>query len=589
MARLKFRRLGNLYLVALGCIALAIILSQLLIQRSINAQQDDARIINVAGRQRMLSQKISKVALKIKQENEYQTLSHQELKDALDLWKKSHEGLLKGDKSLGLSGKNSPAIIQMFQVIAPNYQAIYQSAFSILKQDSTLKIENEVATILKNENDFLQGMNAIVFQYDQEASEKVIGLRNTELLLFFGSLLIIILELIFVFRPLARNIQRTVENLQASETSTKKMASELSKLYEELGKSYQDLEAVNITPESHSLYATINQTGHFIYISPKFQHLMEYEEGHLPSSFQNLLEESGYDPTFVKGLFELFIEKKNWSGELKLINEPGDFIWLDTFIVPTLPQGNLKMIARDITEFKEAKIRSREINKERIEASIKEQQYRSTLILEGQEEERKRLSKELHDSIGQMLSALKLQQESLIPTSKHMKLKLNDIKNLTKTVIQEVRRVSFNLAPSSLDDFGLVPAINRFCEDINRLTKLEVTFTNETKFITRLDPKIEINLYRIIQEGINNAIKYSKGNSIQVNFSHSISTLHITIMDDGAGFNFTELESTGYFESPGHGIFNMKERSSYIGGTFELKTAPNQGTRIEITLPINER
>ncbi len=586
MAHVKFRRLGKLYLIALGCIALAIILSQLLIQLSIREQQDDARVINVAGRQRMLSQKIAKVALKIKQDTAFRKTNQKELKEAVDLWKRSHEGLLNGDISLGLDGDNSETIVRMFNEIDLEFEAIYKSALSILEE--THAIDSDVDIILSNEPRFLAGMNAIVFQYDLEASDRVRSLKNTEFVLFLGSLLIIVLELIFVFHPLAKNIQSTVTELQESEISSKKITRELSKLYEELGKSYQDLEAVNITPESHTLYATIKIDGVFNSVSGKFLNLMEYTTRSEMNSFIHILEKSGYGQKFIDDLFQLFNEGKNWSGELKLINEPGDFIWLDTFIVPTLLQGDIKLIARDITEFKEAKIRSREIMKERIDASIKEQQFRSSLILEGQEEERKRISQELHDSIGQMLSALKLQQEAVTPYSRHMKIKLDAIKKLTKKVIQEVRRVSFSLAPSSLDDFGLVVAISRFCEDVNELTNLDIGFINETNFITRLDPKVEINLYRIIQEGINNAIKYSEGSKVEVKFVHGVNMLSISILDNGKGFDYIELESAGYFKNPGHGIFNMRERTSYIGGSFELETGQEQGTRIQITLPINE-
>lgn len=589
MTQLRFKQLGRLYLLALGCIALAIMLSQLFIQISINDQQDDARVINVAGRQRMLSQKITKVVLKISQQKDADTANKAELKEALTLWKKSHEGLLNGDDSLGLEGTNSKTIVQMYGEIEPHFQAIYQSASNILQTQTSQNIDPWVEVIAANEASFLNGMNAIVFQYDLEASEKVVSLRQTELILFVGALLIILFELLFVFRPLAKNIQHTVLDLQDSETTAKKMTRELSKLYDELGKSYQELEAVNITPASHTLYARLDKNGQFMHVSDKLRAVMEYKADEPLSSLKTLLKKYGYPQDFINGLFDLFKENKNWSGELKLISESGDFVWLDTFIIPTHSEDELKWIARDVTQFKEARIRSQEINKERIEASIKEQQYRSSLILEGQEEERKRLSKELHDSIGQMLSALKLQQESLIPSSRHMKIKLESIRDLTKTVIQEVRRVSFNLAPSSLEDFGLVAALHKFCADINKLTDLEISLADETKFITRLEPKIEINLYRIVQEAVNNAIKYSEGTEVSVSLSHTTHLLSITIKDDGRGFDYSELESTGYFATPGHGIFNMKERTSYIGGTFELITAKAKGTNIQITIPITKR
>jgi len=594
MAKLRFKRLGLFYLIALGCIALSIVVSQILIQTSINRQQDDAHVINVAGRQRMLSQKISKLALKIEHQKGEQLQNTMALREALALWKQSHEGLQFGDAELGLSGANSSIIMEMFETISPHYEAIYQNAQDLLSlppdhDDSTALLRADyVSTILAHESTFLEGMDKIVFQYDEEAQKKVRELKETEYFLLVISLLIIIIELIFIFRPLARSVRATVQDLMASEESSRKMTRELSKLYEELGKSYQDLEAVNLEPESPSLYASMSAQGEFTYLAPRFLHMMEYEETEPPKTFQQLLKSSGYKDDFIKGLMLLLQENKNWTGEIRLITEPGDFCWVETFLIPISITGEIKMISHDITEFKEAKIRSRELNRERIEKSVKEQQYRSVLILEGQEEERKRLSRELHDGVGQMLSAMKLLLESFAPSSNPMKMRLEDAKSLMKSIIQEVRRVSFNLTPSSLDDFGLVPAIKKFCNEINSVTKAKVEFVNETRFINRLESTIETNLYRIIQESVNNALKYAKATHITVRFSHNINSLNILIEDDGKGFDYDRLGSSGHFEKAGHGIFNMKERTSYIGGSFNLTTELGKGTKIFITLSLDK-
>jgi len=132
MRKPQFKRLEYLYYVALGCIALSIIVSQFFIQTSIDRQQDDARVINVAGRQRMLSQKISKLALKLQQQHEHQEQSRTELQEALDLWTRSHQGLLKGDRTLGLEGRNSEAILGMFKVIESSFQLMSKSATRLL-------------------------------------------------------------------------------------------------------------------------------------------------------------------------------------------------------------------------------------------------------------------------------------------------------------------------------------------------------------------------------------------------------------------------------------------------------------------------
>lgn len=595
MPKSRFKRLGLFYLFALGAIALSIIINQLLIQSFIRRQQDDSRVVNVAGRQRMLSQKISKIALQIAT-SEASGLEEKKrnLKDAVTLWGKSHHGLQHGSDELELSGDNSDTIKLMFEAIEPHFEAIIQNAGSLINYTEhdppypESGIQQFVDNIIAHEAIFLEGMDRIVFQYDHEAREKVRKLRQIELLLFVIALLIIALELLFIFRPLAKSVRATVLELMDSEKSSKKMASELSKLYDELGKSYQDLEAVNIEPGSPTVFGSIDKDGTFTHFSPQLRAVMEYEEQTPPSTFQELLKKSGYEEDFIKGLFSLLNENKNWSGEIKLITEPGDFCWLETFLVPVNNGNEIKFIARDITEFKEAKIRSREINRERIEESVKEQNYRSILILEGQEEERKRLSRELHDGVGQMLSAMKLLLESITPsTSKLMKIRLKESLDLMKSIIQEVRRVSFNLTPSSLDDFGLVPAVKKFCEEINSVTKANIQFENETRFINRLESRVETNLYRIIQESVNNALKYAKASNIIVRFSHNINTLNIVIEDDGKGFDFDRVSRSGHFEKAGHGIFNMKERAAFIGGVFKLETELGKGTRIHITLSLD--
>ncbi|WP_258099320.1 type IV pili methyl-accepting chemotaxis transducer N-terminal domain-containing protein [Marinoscillum pacificum] len=588
MPKTRFRRLGLFYIAALGGIALSIIISQLLIQTSISSQQDDARVINVAGRQRMLSQNISKLALKIEQHKGDSSTNFSELQHALDLWKQSHEGLQNGNPELGLSGNPSRVIRKMFDEVEPHYLSILQAAGNLFGNTDSLSIQSNVGIILRHEANFLEAMDRIVFQYDFEAREKVIDLRSKEIYLFVISILIIGLELLFIFTPLAKTIRATVQELTESEKASKNMTRELSKLYEELGKSYQDLEAVNAEPESPSLYASMDTSGQITHLSSQFLQVMEYEEEEPPQSLKELLERSDYRPDFIDGVLDLLKNGKNWSGELRLITEPGDFCWLETHLIPVTATQEIKLIARNTTHYKEAKLKSREINKERIEKSVKEQQYRSALILEGQEEERKRLSREMHDGVGQMLSAMKLLLESFNPSSTPMKMRLNDAKDLMKSIIQEVRRVSFNLTPSSLDDFGLVPAINKFCDEINAVTKPEVTFVNETRFINRLDSNIETNLYRIIQEAVNNAIKYAKASHITVTFSHTINNLNITVVDDGKGFDFSRVERSGHFEKAGHGIFNMKERTSYIGGSFQMETEVGKGTKITITLSLDK-
>ena len=172
----KFDKLGLFYILALSGIALSIIISQVLVQNLISKQQDDSRTINVAGRQRMLSQKISKIALKIGQTEDSLGLisTANELKEAVDLWKKSHQALLNGDESIGVAGDPSPEVLQMYEKITPHYAEIVSNAEKITRSIRTpgqgQEIRYSIAAILEHEERFLNGMDDIVFQYDKEAN-----------------------------------------------------------------------------------------------------------------------------------------------------------------------------------------------------------------------------------------------------------------------------------------------------------------------------------------------------------------------------------------------------------------------------------
>jgi two-component system sensor histidine kinase DegS len=583
MPNSKIYKLGLLYLVALSCIALSIVVSQFLIQQYIDDQLSDARVVNIAGRQRMLSQKITKCALLIGNGQDAQT----ELTQSLALWEKSHEGLQFGDAELGLPGGNSQDIQQKFTELEPYFQEMVSSAKMLLESPADTVLNKAISRIQLAEPSFLRGMDAIVFQYDEEARQRVNSLSRIEYILLSISLGIILLEYIFIFRPIARSIRKSMVELKRSEESSKSMAADMSKLYDELVRSYQDLEAVNLQPAAPVLVASLNRKGKFTYVADHFIKLMEWPAKKIPKNIKDLLVSNGYQPNFIESVLRLVNDGSKWSGEFKLTTYEGDFIWLDVNLIPVSKGPDIHIVARDVTEFKEAKIRSREINEEKVAATVKEQQFRSVLILEGQEEERNRLSRELHDGVGQMLTALKLNTEAItMSNSVHARKRLDETKNLIRTIIREVRRVSFNIKPNSLTDFGLIPALQKLCEHVSGLSNVVVAFENRTGFINRLESHVENNIYRVVQEAVNNALKYSKAKQVTVSISHSTQHLSVVIDDDGIGFDYEKLKEQGHFSKAGHGIFNMKERIAFVGGTFEINTSKNKGTTINLELPL---
>src|SRR5690606_5588042 len=142
-------------------------------------------------------------------------------------------------------------------------------------------------------------------------------------------------------------------------------------------------------------------------------------------------------------------------------------------------------------------------NKAEIEKQINQQKFRSVLILEGQEEERKRIAMDIHDGIGQMLTSLKFQIESINSKNEQdAERKITEIKHGIKDIIKEVRRVTFNLKPTVLGDYGLQAGLNVFVKEIGKLSDVELIFKAEGEVDQRIPQKIENNIFRIVQEAI---------------------------------------------------------------------------------------
>jgi len=196
-------------------------------------------VINIAGRQRMLSQRLTKSALVIFFDREKNHLQERinELEFVADLWERSHRGLQLGDEELGLPGVNSQQVTRMFEKIETNHQTMLFAAKEILSsmtqanQESTIKpdIAPFIKQILAAEAVFLQGMDRIVFQYDKEAKSRVERLKKIELMLLGLTLMVLLLEGTLIFHPIVRKIRKAFMELQKAEQETRQYAFKLAK------------------------------------------------------------------------------------------------------------------------------------------------------------------------------------------------------------------------------------------------------------------------------------------------------------------------------------------------------------------------
>lgn len=469
------QRLTRLYLVALTVVAMLSLFGQVLIQQSLNESTDDAHVVNLAGRQRMLSQRLCKMAILITNSNQFPeeaAIYQKDFTDVLNLWVKCHYGLKNSNLVLDKTYlvKNSQEIQAIFAEIEPIFKVIYSNA-SIISQNKQEENGREILkNMLTNERQFLKLMDKIVSQYDTEAQARVSRVKRIELILFCITICILIIEGFLIFTPLVRYVKEVILRITESESE----------------------------------------------LQFKNQQLNETNE--------------------------------------KLIN-----------------------IQKDLLKATE----------EKYELLRKEDNIRSAALMEGQEEERKRLARELHDGIGQMLTGLKLDSEKLksLPfINEKQKNSFIEHQKLIDETIEATRNVSFNLMPSVLSDFGLSSAMRLLAERTANAAGIKATFNDMTENVI-LPNNIENNLYRIAQESLNNIVKHAKAKKIELNLSNEKNkNIILTIIDDGKGF---DSKKTKRAKITGNGLGNMQTRVRLLNGTFKIESEINKGTSIFVKIPLN--
>src|SRR5690606_718859 len=213
-------------------------------------------------------------------------------------------------------------------------------------------------------------------------------------------------------------------------------------------------------------------------------------------------------------------------------------------------ESELLVICFNITVRKNAELEVERLNRENIIERINQQKVISSKIVENQENEQNRIAREIHDGIGQMLTGLKFSLESINLDDKEKSAqKIEYLKKLSLDIIKGVRTATFNLMPPELSDHGIVSSIAKLTLELGKLTGKNVQFYNKTDFDQRLDSLIEINIYRLTQEAINNAIKYAESSHIIVQLSHSETLLSIIIDDNGKGFDMANVDKKRNSES----------------------------------------
>lgn len=207
-------------------------------------------------------------------------------------------------------------------------------------------------------------------------------------------------------------------------------------------------------------------------------------------------------------------------------------------------------------------------------------------LISAEEEERRRVARELHDGTAQVLTSLLLRLRALQESSaaKEVELELDRLRSLTADALADLRYILQGLHPSALDDFGLAPALERYASEAAKVAKLKVNFFSEGMADERLPRTVETAVYRATQEALNNAVKHSKAKNIQVFIKQERSGLRVAVTDDGAGFN---LEHALQKAASDHrlGLVGMRQRIEMLGGSVDIETRIGLGTTVSLHIP----
>jgi PAS domain S-box-containing protein len=211
-------------------------------------------------------------------------------------------------------------------------------------------------------------------------------------------------------------------------------------------------------------------------------------------------------------------------------------------------------------------------------------------IIKAQEAERSRIARELHDGINQLIASVKMRLRKVEGSLPDLKPAAREIlarcDRLLVKVLEENRRIAHNLRPTDLDNLGLSAACTSFCSEVQSRTNMQVQCRISSASM-RLPPVTELHLFRIVQEAVNNIEKHAQAKSIKLQMEFASDSVVLKIRDDGRGFDSKDLKP-GKKKWHGLGLSNMRERALSLGGTYELKSAPDKGTSILVRVPLTE-
>lgn len=225
--------------------------------------------------------------------------------------------------------------------------------------------------------------------------------------------------------------------------------------------------------------------------------------------------------------------------------------------------------------------------REQLKRQVLEADYQKRMLqaaLESQENERRRLAADLHDSVGAMLSAIRVGLSTMIRKDEMPSENILQTKQMLDDTIETVRAISRDLMPSTLEKFGLIQAIKEMCERFSATSKVPIFFHDDGSDLS-LNKNQEIMIFRIVQEMLNNVLKHAQALQIKVEVQYN-GELSIAVEDNGVGFDPDAIKNSS-LNGKGLGLFNMENRARLLGGRMEYEKHRETGSKVSLLMPIS--
>jgi PAS domain S-box-containing protein len=389
-----------------------------------------------------------------------------------------------------------------------------------------------------------------------------------------------------VNRSASNNLQRLNHELQVHQV-------ELEMQNEELRQKQAALEALNdqyvdLYEFAPVGYFILDRKGKILEVNLTGVHLVGLPRSRVVGMPFTVFLDKDSIASFLRHMMEVFSadDKQACACDLTMHPRPEKtprYVSLESVSIGAGNGARMRSAVIDVTERRLAELEVLRTHQELAEANER-LQHLSDRLLAVQDEERRRIAYEVHDSFTSSLAAIRYKLTSF-PVHPENKKGMQDVLNQLRTIIDDARKIQSSLLPPVLDDLGLVVAVNSLCREFrqnNPRISMETEFGIEEREI-RLPIKIQI--FRIAQEALNNAAKHASADSIQVMLTKGESSVDLVIRDNGRGFDVKKALSKKR-SIRGLGLLSMEERATLSGGTFRIESAPGNGTSLRVSWPL---